>query len=130
MAKSVPSTHTSVNSLKEDRLRRDRNKRRREAVTSMRQWHRRMQEGPVFLIDDHPIVGRTYERLNTDELNAFLDEAQIMDEDSRFTTFTLVIGTHGLDKTPFVCVKNHLEDGLHLLLGNFEFMEYLDLLDS
>ena len=85
-----------------------------------RQHHRRMEEGPVLVAEDHPILGRSYQRLNSNALQEYLRDATIMDKDGRFTSFSLVFGTYGLGNKPFVCVKNHLEDGLHLLIGGGE----------
>jgi hypothetical protein len=38
-------------------------------------------------------------------------------EDRRFTIFSVVIGFHGPNQAPFVCIKNQLLGGLNLLLG-------------
>jgi hypothetical protein len=71
----------------------------------------------VPLLDAHPIVGLEYQRLGTIALNDFMLDAEIMAEDNFFTSFTLVLGMHGPEETPFVCIKNRVEDGLHLLIG-------------
>lgn len=85
-----------------------------------RQRLRLMQEGPVVVLEDHPIIGPVYQRLSSEALGEFLSDAIILDEDSRFTSFSLVFGTHGHENAPFVCIKNRLVDGLHLLIGGGE----------
>ncbi len=85
-----------------------------------RQQHRRMQEGPVVVTEGHPSIGPIYQRLSTEALHEFLSDANIFGEDSRFTGFHLVFGTHGHEKAPFVCIKSRLVDDLHLLIGGGE----------
>lgn len=124
MAKHTPLIHagttTSKQSPAESAIRRVRTERQNDLLKLLKQHHRRMQEGPVVAMEGHPIVGRTYQRLNSDALYEFLADARIMDTDARFISFSLVYGTHGRKKTPFLCVKNCLEDGLHLLIGGKE----------
>ena len=124
MAKHAPLIHagktTPKQSSAENAIHCVRAERQTALLQLLKQHHRHMQEGPVVVVEDHPIVGRNYQRLNNDALNDFLANARIMDTDARFMSFSLVYGTHGHKKTPFLCVKNRLEDGLHLLIGGDE----------
>lgn len=121
MAKHAPLIHagktTSKQSSAESATRRVRAERQNDLLELLKKHHRHMQEGPVVVVEDHPIVGRIYQRLNNDALNEFLADARIMVTDARFISFSLVYGSHGRNKTPFLCVKNSLEDGLHLMIG-------------
>ncbi len=97
--------------------RRTGNGRNPDLVALLREFQQRLKEGHVPLFGIHPIVGSEYQRLGTVALNDFMLDAQIMVEDAFFTSFTLVLGTHGPDESPFVCIRNRVEDGLHLLIG-------------
>ena len=126
MAKNTIQTRASRASSfefqteKERKIRRAHAERLDNMTALIKQCHRRMLEGTVRLEDAHPIVGHSYQRLSHDALKEFLADAQIMDEDARFASFSMLIGTHGLEKTPFVCIKNRLEGGMHMLIGGDE----------
>jgi len=94
-----------------------RNGKARDLIALLRESQHRLKEGPVSMLEAHPIIGRTYQRLCSTALAEFMLDAWIIAEDGHFTGFTLVLGTHGPDEIPFVCIRNHIEDGLHLLIG-------------
>jgi cystathionine beta-lyase family protein involved in aluminum resistance len=126
MAKNTTSTRASRTSSsefkteKESKVRPAHAKRLDNMTALIKQCHQRMLEGSVMLEDVHPIVGHSYQRLSHDALKEFLANAQIMDEDARFVSFSMLIGTHGRKKIPFVCIKNRLEGGMHMLIGGDE----------
>ncbi len=105
---------------RESKVRRARAERYDNMTALIKQCHQRMLEGTVMLEDAHPIVEHSYQRLSHDALKEFLADAQIMDEDARFVSFSMLIGTHGRKKIPFVCIKNRLEGGMHMLIGGDE----------
>ncbi len=78
-----------------------------------------IQERSIPIGDDHPLIGRAYERLGSAALEKFLKNARVTHQDGQFLSFSLLVGTHGRKKAPFICVKNRFEDGLHLLIGGF-----------
>ncbi len=96
-----------------------RSKRLKDMTASLKKMHAQMQERSVWMGEEHPLIGQTYARLSPGALQKFLQNAQVIHEDTRFISYSLLVGTHGRKKKPFVCVKNRLEDGLHLLIGDF-----------
>ena len=85
-----------------------------EWLRDLRDWQR---TGPHLLSEMRPRPGFMYYRLTSAHLQRFLADAEINLEDDRCDGFTMLIGTNSNDETPFICIKNHNEKGLHLVIG-------------
>jgi hypothetical protein len=83
-------------------------------LREFREWSR---TGPRLLSETRPRPGFVYHRLTSAQLQRFLVDAEINLGDDRYDGFTMLVGTNANDETPFICIKNHNEDGLHLVIG-------------
>ena len=92
----------------------DRHKMSDAWVREFRDWCR---TGSYLLSEIRPRPGYMYYRLTSVHLQRFLVDAKINLEDDRCDGFTMLVGTNGNDETPFICIKNLNEDGLHLVIG-------------
>lgn len=81
-----------------------------------------MLAGPMPLIEEHPILGTGYYRLDDKTLALELEGAEITLRDDSFEGFTLIVGYRDRANggKGFVCVQNRLREGLHLFIAREE----------
>jgi hypothetical protein len=87
------------------------------SVAWLHEFRAWLRTGPHLLSETPPRPGFMYYRLTSAQLQRFLVDAEINLEDDRYDGFTILVGTNANDETPFICIKNHNEDGLHLVIG-------------
>lgn len=75
--------------------------------------------GTRDVVEDHPIVGSGYHRLDDQALQLELEGATITARDASFIGFELIVGYRdkSFGQEPFVAIKNRLHDAPHLFIA-------------